>query len=49
LPFDEKIASLLDLPVSAAMDTALLPVTVFMKPKRPSRNSTHGCGSVTNR
>lgn len=48
LPFHEKIASLLDLPVSTALDTALLPVTVFMKSKRPTRNSTRGCRRVAN-
>jgi len=49
LPFDEKIASLLDLPVSAALDTALLPVTVFMNPKRPPHGFAPGCRWVTNR
>ena len=49
LPVDEKIASLLDLPVSAAVDTVLLPVTVFMKPKRPPSGFTRGCKWVTRR
>ncbi len=35
LPIDGRIFFLLDLPVSAAMDTALLPVAIFMTPKRP--------------
>jgi uncharacterized protein YceK len=49
LPFDEKISALLDLPVSAAADTALLPATVFMKPKRPPLGFEHGCKWVTKR
>ncbi len=43
LPTDEKIFVLLDLPVSAALDTALLPATVFMKPKRPPHGFMRGC------
>jgi uncharacterized protein YceK len=43
LPFDERIAALMDLPVSAAFDTVLLPVSVFMKPKRPSYGFSRGC------
>ena len=43
LPVDEKIASVLDLPLSGALDTALLPATVFMKPKRPPHGFSRGC------
>ncbi len=46
LPFDERIAALLDLPVSAAFDTALLPATVFMKPKRLPHGFARGCNWV---
>ncbi len=49
LPFDEKIASLLDLPVSAVMDTVLLPATVFMEPKRPRLGFARGCRWAKNR
>ena len=49
LPFDEKIASLLDLPVSAVADTVLLPGTVFMKPKRPPHGFARGCKWVAKR
>lgn len=49
LPFDERIAALLDLPVSAAFDTVLLPVSVFMKPKRPSYGFSRGCQWVMHR
>lgn len=43
LPLDAKIVFLIDLPVSAAMDTVLLPITIFMEPKRPPRGFAHGC------
>ena len=43
LPVDGKIFFLLDPPVSAAMDTVLLPATVFMKPKRPPGGFALGC------
>ncbi len=43
LPFDGKIFFLLDLPVSVAMDTVLLPATVFMKPQRPPGGFARGC------
>ena len=43
LPVDGKIFFLLDLPVSAVMDTLLLPATVFMKPKRPPGGFSRGC------
>ncbi len=36
LPVDGKIFFTLDLPLTAVADTTLLPVSVFMKPKRPS-------------
>ena len=49
LAFDEKIASLLDLPVSAAVDTVLLPATVFMSPKRPPSGFARGCKWATRR
>ncbi len=49
LPPDEKIASLLDLPLSLAVDTALLPVAVFMKPKRPPLGFSRGCKWVEKR
>jgi uncharacterized protein YceK len=42
-PIDGRIFFVLDLPVSAAVDTALLPATVFMKPKRPSGGFLPGC------
>ncbi len=35
LPVDGKIFFTLDLPLTAVADTILLPVSVFMKPKRP--------------
>jgi uncharacterized protein YceK len=35
LPVDGKIFFTLDLPLTAVADTLLLPVSVFMKPKRP--------------
>ncbi|HIG56414.1 MAG TPA: YceK/YidQ family lipoprotein, partial [Candidatus Handelsmanbacteria bacterium] len=34
---------LLDLPVSAAMDTVLLPIAIFVEPKRPPNCFAHGC------
>ena len=43
LPFNEKINSLVDLPISAAADTVLLPITVFMTPKRPITGFGRGC------
>ncbi len=49
LPVDGKIFFLLDLPVSAAMDTVLLPATVFMKPTRPSYGFAPGCRWATKR
>ncbi len=49
LPIDGRIFFLLDLPVSAAMDTALLPIAVFMKPHRPNYGFQSGCRWVTKR
>ncbi len=47
LPIDGRIFFALDLPVSAAMDTALLAATVFMKSEHPSHGFTAGCRWVT--
>ena len=49
LPVDGKIFFLLDLLFSAVTDTVLLPVTVFMKPKRPPYGHAPGCRWVTKR
>ena len=49
LPIDGKIFFLLDLPVSAAMDTALLPIAVFMNPRRPAWGFMPGCRWVRRR
>jgi len=49
LPIDGKIFFLLDLPVSAAMDTALLPIAVFMTPERPPYGFLAGCRWARNR
>lgn len=49
LPIDGRIFFLLDLPVSAAMDTALLPMAIFMNPKRPPYGFQAGCRWVTKR
>ncbi len=43
LPFDGKLFFTLDLPLTAVADTALLPVSVFMKPKRPKHGFSAGC------
>ena len=43
LPVDGKIFFLLDMFVSAVMDTLLLPASVFMTPKRPSDGFSRGC------
>jgi len=43
LPLDGKIFFLTDLLVSAAMDTVLLQITIFMEPKRPPRSFARGC------
>jgi uncharacterized protein YceK len=49
LPIDGRIFFILDLPVSAAMDTVLLPATVFMSPKRPRHGFAPGCMWAKNR
>ncbi len=43
LSVDGKIFFTLDLPLTAVADTALLPVSVFMKPKRPRYGFAPGC------
>ncbi len=43
LPVDGKIFFTLDLPLTAVADTTLLPVSVFMKPKRPRYGFAPGC------
>ncbi len=43
LPMDGKIVFLLDLPASAAVDTVLLPIAIFVEPKRPRNGFVHGC------
>ncbi len=49
LSVDGKIFFTLDLPLTIAADTALLPVSVFVKPKRPKGGFASGCTWVTNR
>jgi uncharacterized protein YceK len=49
LPVDEKVFVLLDLPVSAAVDTALLPATIFMRPGPPLHRTAPGCRWATKR
>ena len=43
LPVDGKIFFLLDLPLSAAMDTVLLPIAIFVEPERPPSGFARGC------
>ncbi len=43
LPVDGKIFFTLDLPLTAVADTILLPVSVFMEPKRPRYGFAPGC------
>ena len=43
LPVDGKIFFTLDLPLTAVADTTLLPVSVFLKPKRPRHGFPPGC------
>ncbi len=43
LPVDGTIFFTLDLPLTAVADTTLLPVSVFMKPKRPRYDFAPGC------
>ena len=48
-PADGKIFFTLDLPLTAVADTALLPVSVFMKPKHPRYGSAPGCTGAAKR
>jgi hypothetical protein len=43
LPVDGKVFFTLDLPLTAVSDATLLPVSVFMKPKRPKYGFPHEC------
>ena len=43
LPVDGKLFFTLDLPLTAVADTILLPVSVFMEPKRPRYGFAPGC------
>lgn len=43
LPVDGKIFFTLDLPFSAVADTILLPISVFVEPKRPVSGFPRGC------
>ena len=43
LPVDGKIFFLLDLPVSAVVDTIFLPATAFMEHRRPPSGFAPGC------
>ena len=43
LPVDGKIFFTLDLPLTAVADTLVLPVSVFMEPKRPRHGFAPGC------
>ena len=43
LPVDGKLFFTLDLPLTGVADTILLPVRVFMKPKRPKYGFALGC------
>ena len=43
LPVDGKLFFTLDLPLTGVADTILLPVTVFMEPKRPKYGLSPGC------
>ena len=49
LPVDGKIFFTLDLPLTIVADTTLLPVSVFMKPKRPRHGFAPGCTWATER
>lgn len=46
---DGKIFFTLDLPLTIVADTTLLPVSVFMKPKRPRYGFAPGCTWATER
>ncbi len=43
IPVDGKIFFTLDLPLTAVADTTLLPVSMFLKPKRPKYGFAPGC------
>jgi uncharacterized protein YceK len=43
LPVDGKLFFTLDVPLSAVVDTLLLPATAFMKPKKPPLGWPVGC------
>ncbi len=43
LPVDGKLFFTLDLPLTTVADTILLPVSVFMEPKRPKYGFAPGC------
>ena len=43
LPADGKVFFTLDLPLTAVADTTLLPVSMFMKPKRPRYGFAPAC------
>ncbi len=49
LPVDGKIFFTLDLPLTAVADTIVLPVSVFMKTKRPRCGFAPGCTWVERR
>ena len=49
LPMDGRIFYTLDLPFTIAADTALLPVSVFVKPQRPRYGFASGCRWATYR
>jgi len=43
MPLDGKVFFMLDLPLSAVLDTLLLPATFFVEPDRPEFGWTEGC------
>jgi len=43
LPLDGKIFFMLDLPLSAIVDTLLLPATFLVEPERPEFGWAEGC------
>jgi uncharacterized protein YceK len=43
MPPDGKLFFTLDLPVTAVVDTVLLPVTFFVEPERPAAGWSPGC------
>ena len=42
-PFDGKVFFTFDLPLSAVLDTLLLPATVFIEPEKPEFGWPVGC------